>query len=353
MKRVVSVIDLGSNKIAACMASIGKGGSVSLLALDNLDSRGITGGGITDIGKAVEDISTIMGKLERRERKKIRNVFVTTKGVDIEMHITRGMIPLSKSPREITKKDVKRCLEIAAMENLPLDRAVVEKIVRGFYIDDIAPGIINPIGLYGIKLEAETFVATANQSKIQNIAKCVDQAGFLLNGIYLSSVASANSVLEGKEKEKGVLLFDIGDSLSEGLVFKDNTLKNFRTVERGASSVLDDDMRVDKNKLNAFLKKALTVFPVHSNDFSSVVVTGGGALLEGVIEAAEKIFKIPARIGIVRNTDWNLNSRDAIIHTPTIGLIDHVAREHIASVTHKNPLSKALRKIHDIYESYF
>ena len=315
------------------MADIKKNSQVSLLALENMNSNGISGGCITDIGKTVKDISSVMYKVNNRAKRKAKNVLVTTGGADTKMVIARGMVPLAGTPRQITAKDVKRCLDIAAMINLPLDRICVEKIVRLFFIDGASGGVKDPVGLYGIKLEAETFVATANHSKIQNITKCIDHAGFLADGIYLSCTASADSVLDAEEKTKGVLLVDIGSSLTEALIFKNNILQSFKVIK--------------------LLSEISRVPGPGAGDFSSVVVTGGGALPDGVIEEAERRFNVPARMGIVRKAGFNLNSQDAIIHTSTIGLIDRVAGEYKNANTDRNPVRKTLRKIIDVYESYF
>ncbi|NQU95755.1 MAG: hypothetical protein HQ549_06005 [Candidatus Omnitrophica bacterium] len=353
MKRLVTVIDLGSNKIAACAAAIDRDGHSSVVALDNLYSRGINGGDITDLNKAIEDLSSVVKRLERQNKRKIKNVFVTASGIDIETDVSRGMVPLAKTPREITRRDVKKCLDIAKMTRLPMERTILESVVRGFYIDGGKMGITNPVGLYGMKLEVETFIVTTSQSKLQNIAKCIDHAGFLLDGIHLSSIASANGVLETEEKENGVLLLDIGETLTETLTFRDNMLKDLRVIKKGASSVLDKNMCVDKSKLDALLGGLADALSGENENFSSVVVTGGGALLDGAIEEAEKIFKVPARIGIVKKAGRNLNSQDAIIHTSTVGLINSIAKDYKARQTYGNPIHKAFRKVLDIYESYF
>lgn len=329
----MTVIDLGSRKVAAAMAEVAADGSVKLLALENTDSSGIKGGCITDINKTVKDISGVIRKITGRTRRKTKNVLVATGGADTKMFIARGMVPLAVTPRQITAKDVKRCLEIAAMTNLPLDRISVEKIVRRFYIDGSPEGIKDPVGLYGIKLEAEIFVATANHSKIHNITKCIDHAGFLTGGIYLSCTATADSVLDAEEKTRGVLLVDVGSSLTEALVFKNNILQSFRIIK-----LLSEVSRPPASG---------------TGDFSSVVVTGGGALPDGVIEETESRLNVPARIGIVRKAGFNLNSQDAIIHTSTIGLIGRAARGYKKSNADRNPVRKTLRKIINLYETYF
>lgn len=341
MGKTITVIDLGSSRIAAASADIANDGRVSVLAFGDTNSNGITSGCITDIGKTVKDISCVMDKIHGRKARRAKNVLVTTGGADTKMDISRGMIPLARAPRQITKKDVKRCLDIAAMINIPLDRVCVEKVVRRFYIDGGRAGIKDPVGLYGVKLEAETFIVTANHSKIQNITKCIDHAGFLLDGIYLSCMASANSVLDAEEKVRGVLLVDIGSSLTEALVFKNNILQNFTVLEKGTE------------KFGRLLSEISGTQEARSAGFSSVVVTGGGALPDGVIEETEKAFKVPARIGTARKAGYNLNSRDAIIHTATIGLIEGMAGEYKNSKADRDPVRKTIRKIIDIYESYF
>lgn len=353
MQKLISVIDLGSSRIAAAAAGIGQKGGVTLLAMENLHSRGINEGEITDIGKAVQDISLITGKLKAKCGKKLKNVFVTTRSAGIEVRLSRGMIALSKTPREITRNDVRRSSELASMVRLPLDRAIMQKIVRNFRVDGSDAEVKNPVGLYGMRLEAESFIATANRSKIQNITKCIDHAGFLLGGIYLSSIASAESVLDAKEKEKGVLLLDIGEALTEGLIFKSDMLKTFCVARKGARAVYDGNRHVDKALLTALLTDAFAALPNGASGFSSVVLTGGGALLDGVVEEAEKVLRLPVKIGLAKNQNQSLSSQDAIIHAPTIGLLTHIANERKASQTHIPPFLRTMHKLQTIYETYF
>jgi len=335
------------------MASINRKGAVSLVGLENLNSRGISGGNISDLNKAIEDITFLVRKLEKTRRKKIKNIFVTMRSSGINLDISRAMVPLSRSPREITRKDVTKCVDMTSLVNLPLDRAIIQKIVRGFYVDGGALNVNDPVGLYGVKLEAETFITTANQTAVRNITKCIDHAGFLLSGIYLSSMASASSVLDNSQKVQGVLLLDIGDSLTEAIVFKDCKLRDFIVIKKGVSNILDEKKHPDKKKIDTLLDDIVSKLKDEREYFSSVMVTGGGALLDGMIEEIEKVFKLPAKIGIVKSAGRHLNPQDAIVHTSTIGLIEQVAREFRSSRVHNNPIRKIFRKIIDIYETYF
>lgn len=331
MSKIVTVIDLGSSKIAAAMARIDREGRTSLLGLESLDSRAMEGGEITDINKAAEDITSVMRKLYEHKVPKTKNVFVTVKGVNAKINISRGMVPISRTPREITKRDIEKCLNIAAMVRLPIERVVLEKLVKGFYIDGATIAVSDPLGLYAIKLEAEVFVVTVNRSKIQNITKCIDHAGFFLEGIHLSSTASFDGILEEKEKKEGVLLLDIGDSVTEKAIFKNGILESLHIVKKSDSAIFKEKSRL----------------------FESIVMTGGGALVDGLIEKTEKIFKCPTRMGLVKNTGNNLSPQDAIIHIPTLGLIRRIAGEYKNHHACVNPIHKAFRRILDMYESYF
>lgn len=353
MKKDIAVIDLGSSKIAAAVADIDRNGTFSLLGLASVPSRGMTKGEITEINKVVEDILDVVGKLNSDYRKNVRNVFITAKGEDVKLEISRGMTVLSKTPREITKKDVDKCLDVARLVKLPLNRAILQTVVRGFYVDTSSLNIKNPIGLYGVKLEAEVFIVTANQSKLQNISKCIDHAGLLLDEIYLSSLSSSYSVLDEYEREKGTLLIDIGNYLTEIMVFKNGMLKFFETIDKGAKYALDANETIDREKLNIFINKIHSSVFGSKDGFSSVAITGGGALLDGIIEEVEKILNMPVRVGMAKLKETHLSLQDGLIHTATIGLISHLAQEYRKSSINKNPIHKTFRKVIDLYESYF
>lgn len=353
MKKSITVIDLGSSKIAAATADIDKTGKLSVSALENLESRGINGGEIVDINKAIEDISLIKKKLERKEKNRLKKVYVTTRGADTRLEASGGMIVLSRTPREVTRKDIKKCLKLTSMVRLPVDRAVVQSIVKGFNIDGAPQMVKDPIGLYGIKLEARAFIATANLSKIQNITKCIDHAGMLLEGIYLSSIAVAGGVLKNEEKEKGVLLIDIGESLTEAIVFKNGALTNAHIMQKGARTIVDSHGHANKIKLAELFDEARGTLSAETGDFSSVVLTGGGALLDGVIEEAEKALRVQARVGLVKDASYGLNAQEAIIHAPTFGLIKTIASEYHTSRIPGNRFHKIFHNLLTLYETYF
>ncbi|MBN1353971.1 MAG: hypothetical protein JW994_04815 [Candidatus Omnitrophica bacterium] len=353
MKKNITVIDLGSDNIAAASALIDKKGGVSLLALGNSHSDGITAGVITDINKATEEIASLLSKLKDGAARNIKSVIVSTRGADIQMETARGMIALSRTPREVTKRDVKRCLDIAAMVKLAEGRTVLDKVVKRFIVDGVDYGVKTPIGHYGIKLEVEVFVATTRTSKINNIEKCVDHAGFILDDIRLSGPASASSVLDNAEKEKGVLLMDIGEVLIEAIVLRKGALRYFRVFKKGTAYIRDNKERVDGKRLVELLRSICSEITLSGEAFTSIVITGSGALLDSVIEEAENIFGLPARMGIVRKTRSAMSSQDAILHTATIGIIENAAQERRKAIARGNPLQKLASKVLDIYENYF
>ena len=352
MKKIITVIDLGSNMIAGAVGRMGPSGAFDVVLLESLRSRGVNEGDISDMPKAVEDISRVIKRLESRAHRKLKNISVSIRGSDVRLQDARGMIPLSRVSREITKRDVKRCIDIAGMIKLPMGRAIVQKMVKDFVIDEESR-VTNPVGLYGMKLEVESFIATANRSKVQSISKSIDLSGLLLDGFYLSSVASAASVLGSEEKEKGVLLLDVGDSLTEGLTFRKGILEERYEAREGARHFKDPGGHAHPDKLNDLLGVMDLPLRRQQGAFHSCVITGGGALVDGMIEETEKALSLPCRIGLVRNSHIKLNSQDAIIHASTIGLIGQLARDFLSSQPQGGSLKKTLHRLIDLYEHYF
>ncbi|MFH1380625.1 MAG: hypothetical protein ABIH57_00440, partial [Candidatus Omnitrophota bacterium] len=249
MKKNIAVIDLGSNRIALATASIGTDGSVSINSLENTFSHGVKNGEIIDINKVVSDIAAIKEKTEQKKGGKVpKKVFAITKGIDIKTELSRGMIALARNPREITKYDIEKCLDMTTMIKLPLERSIVGRTIKGFCIDGGSCSLSNPLGLYGIKLEAEAFVTTVPTAKIRSLTKCVDHAGLLLDEVHFSGVSVSVSVLDEEEKERGVLLLVIGHSLTEIIIFKDKLMKKSSILENGARTVVDIDKNIVPEK---------------------------------------------------------------------------------------------------------
>jgi len=353
MNRLITVLDLGASEMAAATGRIDKGGNVSLLGFESMPSAGLRHGEIVDINRAAEDISTVLRRLTRAQQKKIKKLHVTIKGNDVRVEVSRGMVPLSNTPREITKRDIRKCHEIASIMNFPIDRMVIQKIVKAFYINGGNLNIKNPLGLYGVKLEMESFIATADRSKTQTIVKSVDYAGFLLEGLYLSGIASATGILSDADMERGALLLDIRDSLTEAIAFKNGFLYAYFVTGKGTDFIIRADGHPDKDRLSSVLNEVRSAMPGMEKAFSQIIATGSGALVDGIIEEVESRFNIPTNMGMVKDPGKGLQPKDALIHTSTIGQIKYLAREYKSDTSDANPASKAFKRLLDIYESYF
>ena len=209
MGKLITVLDIGSNKIAASSCDVSKDGVISIRALANMDSRGLSQGAVTDVGKAAEDISSVIKLLSNRARKKIKNITVVTKADDIRPELSRGMVGLSKIPRPVTKKDISKCVNLAEMAKLPLDRVIIDKVVTGYFIDGGASRVSNPLGLYGIKLEAgvKWSLATVDATKIARELLGVPIVNTAMIGALLKSneVVKLESLVEPLKERFGRL----------------------------------------------------------------------------------------------------------------------------------------------------
>ncbi|MBL7158271.1 MAG: hypothetical protein ISS91_02060 [Candidatus Omnitrophica bacterium] len=354
MTGLITILDLGCDRLAACLGSIHKKSSLSIFARESAPSRGIKDGAVIDAAMAIEEITALLSKLRRKNKRVTRGVHVTITGSGLSSQVSRSVIPLARIPREISKKDIKKCINIASLVRLPPDRAIVQKIVKGYSVDSGALNIVNPLGLYGIKLESEMLLLTASLSHVDTISKVIDHSGFFLEKFHLASLAKSYSLLDERDKDAGAILLDVGTGISEAAVYKNKSFLQLETIKKGTGFFINSDTTLNKEKLGTLLSELFKGLDLkEKKDVASLVITGKGALLDGMIEEAERVTKIPARLGAIKRAPVQLNSEDSIVHAATIGLLYRIAEEYRFFDMTKNPIQKTLHKLIDIYESYF
>ncbi|MDD5137052.1 MAG: hypothetical protein PHN63_06885, partial [Candidatus Omnitrophica bacterium] len=175
--KIVTGLDIGSSKISAITISIGKEGQFSMIAHATGSSRGVSMGAISDLNEAVRSVTAVLKKLKQGSPDGLGQIYVNIAGETLKGAGSSGMIPLSVRGREITKPDIARCIDAASTIRLPFDREIVHKIVQRFSIDD-QPWIKDPLGLYASRISCEVYIITAAVNSIQNIFKCVSNAGY-------------------------------------------------------------------------------------------------------------------------------------------------------------------------------
>ena len=344
MPRLITGLDLGSSNIRAAAATSDERGNVKLLALENVPSGGVGYGNITDFHAACADIDEVIGRIERKIKARIRRVSITVNGPSVRAVEASGMIGLSKKPRSISRKDIDRCVNVASMISIPEDHQIVQKIVRGFYINE-AEKVSNPLELYATKLTAKLYVIIAESAGIKSLTRCIESAGHILDGIVFSGTAISEALSYGNDEDVRPLILDIGSHLTGITLTDGKDITFFESLSVGAKDIAGEGAR------GAYFGKIRDA--VGDRPFTGISVTGGGVFVDNLLENMESFFGVKARPGRVRLKWCNLAPSESMMHINSLGLIAREARRYASGKTAPNPLVRAARSLGALIEDYF
>ena len=351
---LITGLDIGSSKIAAVACEMTKENTFKILAQELAPSKGISRGTFVDLGEAVGSVSKVLENLRNGISKRPENIYVNITGDTIKGERSRGMIPISLRGREVTSADIDRCISVASTIQLPFDRDIIHRIVQNFSIDD-EPLISNPLGLYASRLGCEVYIISASVNHIQNIYKCVNDAGYDVQEVVFTGMADSESLIDEKAKEEGTVLLDIGDSLTELSIFFGGGLRDIEVILIGAQDFRGDfkDSPAFKNilsragsKIEAFLKKR--------GKINSIILTGGMAFADEIVEVMETRLPYRIRIGTVKDVKGVSSGLDSMRGATAIGLARYAYKKHMKkTLEEKNIISRISTKVVDIFNNYF
>lgn len=343
---IIVGLDIGTTKICAVVGEIVHG-VVEIIGIGTHPSEGLRKGVVINIEKTVNSIKEAVEEAETMAGCEISSVYAGIAGGHIKGFNSHGVIALKE--REVTKKDVERVIEAASAVAIPMDREVIHVLEQEFIVDD-QDGIMDPLGMSGVRMEAKIHIVTGAVTSAQNIIKCANRAGLDVHDIVLQSLASSEAVLTEEERNLGVLLIDFGGGTTDMAVFSKGAIKHTSVLALGGDNLTYDisiglrtpKLEAEKIKMKygcaliSMIGKDETievpgvggreprilprqilgeileprveeVFTLIQNELirsgyedmvnSGVVITGGSAELQGMVEIAEQIYNIPARLG--------------------------------------------------------
>lgn len=351
---LVTGLDIGSSKISAIAAEIDNTGTFNVIGHITSPSKGVSRGMIEDLGSATGSVAIVLNKLRDKIAQRPANIYVNIMCEGVRGENARGMIPLSMRGREVTRIDMDKCASVASTINLPLDREIIHRIVHHFSIDD-QPYIKNPAGLSAARLACEVYIVTAPINTIQNIYKCVDGAGYDVRGVVFGGIADSMALLEEGEKEDGVLLVNIGNSITTSSLFIRGTLNNLDVIQAGVSDI-KGDLREDTqmSSIAARINVILQEFIRNSGKPPCVVLTGGATFMEGIVEFLESKLSVSVKVGVAGDVRGYISGVDSMRCATAIGLAkygyDKIYRRNMEN---KNLVRNISDKLVDIFNNYF
>ncbi len=207
-ERIVVGLDIGTTKVCAVVASTDELERVNVLGVGVAPSDGLNRGVVVNIDRTVSAVQQAIEEAERKAGVDVRNVIVGIAGDHVQSFQSRGVVTISNKDGEITDSDVQRLLDDTTHVAMPADREILHVIPQEFIVDG-QDGVADPIGMSGVRLEANVHIITGLVSAAKNIYRCIQKAGYHVDDIVLEPLGSSFAVLHPDEKEVGVTLIDI------------------------------------------------------------------------------------------------------------------------------------------------
>ncbi len=222
-KGLITAIDVGTTKICTITASREATGSIRIIGVGITPSTGMHKGLVVNMNDAARSIQASVKKAELMSGHKIESAYIGVTGRHISSVNNRGAVSISNSDRLVRPDDLKRVMKSAQNIKVPEERKLLHVIPRGFAVDG-HPGVKDPVGMHGQRLDVETHVITTAITSVQNVMKAVRNIGIDVDDMVLEPLASSEAVLTEEEKQNGVILADIGGGTTDVAIFRDGSI---------------------------------------------------------------------------------------------------------------------------------
>jgi len=349
--KIYAGLDIGTTKITAIVAEAEEDGDgIRIIGVGTSPSDGLKRGVVVNLEKTTRSIQCAVQEAERMSGRTIRGVFAGIAGDHIRGINSRGVIAVSRKDAEIRPNDLERVIEAAKAVAIPTDREILHVLPQEFIVDD-QDGIRDPVGMSGVRLEAEVHIITGAASACRNVIRAAERAGLEVEELVLEPLASADAVLTQDERDLGVALFDIGGGTTDVAIFYEGSVRHTAVIGLGGSNVTNDlaiglrtpveraeqlklqsgcaltsmvrpeevvqvpsvggrlDREVSRHMLAMMIEPRIEeIFELGKKEIrknhiadllgAGVVLTGGASSLEGMPELAEQVFDLPVRRGV-------------------------------------------------------
>lgn len=238
-ERIVVGLDIGTTKICAIVGRKNEFGKLEVLGMGKAESEGVVKGIVFNIDKTVYAIEKAVKEASEQAGIDIGVVNVGIAGQHIRSFIQHGGITRTTKDEEIAIDDVERLTQDMYRMVVPPGSQIIHVMPQDYMVD-YEDGIKEPVGMSGVRLEADFHIITAQTNAINNINKCIRRAGLEIDDLILEPLASSLAVLSDEEKEAGVCLIDIGGGTTDIAIFYDNIIRHSAVIPFGGNIVTND-----------------------------------------------------------------------------------------------------------------
>ena len=380
-KSLIVGLDIGTSKVVAIVGEYAPGETVEVIGIGSHASHGLKRGVVVDIESTVQSIQRAVEEAELMAGCEIRSVYAGISGSHISGRNSHGTAPIRD--REVTPADVEHVLDAACAVAIPADQRVLYKEPQEYIVDG-QEDIRHPIGMSGVRLEANVHIVTGAVSTAQNITKCVNRCGLQVDDLIPAAIASSKSILVPDERELGVCMVDVGAGTTDIAIYIQGAIRHTASLPIGGDQVTNDiaygvhtpTAHAEEIKIKyacalaqlahaeetiqvpsvgdrpprRLARQALAqsvqaryeeIFEMVQDELrrsgyeslvaAGIVLTGGASRMEGALELAEEIFHKMVRIGVPQHVSGLGDVVSSELHSTGVGLLLHGSRSTGAS----------------------
>ena len=345
-RNLVVALDIGTSKISVAVGEITPDNQLSIVGVGNQPARGMDKGGVNDLNLVIQSIQRAINEAELMADCHITSVYLGISGKHISCQNENGMVPIND--KEVMQDDVDNVIHTARSVPISAERRMLHVLPQEYSID-CQDGIKSPIGMSGVRMEAKVHIVTCANDMAKNIVKCVERCDLKADQLIFSALASSYAILTDDEKELGICVVDMGAGTMDIAVFTGGALRHTAVIPVAGNQVTSDIAKIFRTPLShaedikvqyacalrqmvsmeenievpsvggrparsmsrhtlaevvepryqelfELIQEELRECGLEDQIAAGYVLTGGTAKMEGVVEFAEEVFQMPARV---------------------------------------------------------
>lgn len=369
---IIVGLEIGTSKVCAVVGEVNDAGALSIVGVGQSRSRGVRKGEVASPAAAAEDVRNAIVEAEQMADVEIRSVYLGVTGAHVRGFTNHGVHPVASADREISSDDVQDVVRNAKAINLPAENYVVHAIRQHFRVEG-QDRILDPIGMFGARVEVDVHVIHGNFNRLQNPIRVVKGLQLEVESIVFNGLASALALLSTEQKELGALVMDLGGGTTEFVVYSGGIVKHTGVLAVGGDHVSNDlayglkvslgraeQLKVDHgaarvteadkgSTLSHQDEHGLPLKTVNLEHLrrimglrleetfelieaqlaqaglldylrAGVVLCGGGARVPGIQQLAEDVFQLPTQLGKTNSVSGLKSALDQPEFATAIGL---------------------------------
>lgn len=384
VERFYAGLDLGTTKVCCIIVEVAADGERRIIGVGASPSDGLRRGVVVDVGKTVQSIRRAVEEAQTAAGVEVHRVVAGIAGEHIGCLDSSGAVAISGTDAQISVADRERAIEAARTVAIPFDREVLHVLPQQFAVDE-QTGVRDPVGMFGVRLAADVHIVTGAVTSVQNVCKSVERAGLEVTDIVLEPLASSRAVLSEEEREMGVCLVDVGGGTTDMALFVDGSVRRTAVIGLGGQSATSDvaiclrtswtqaeRLKIEHGtvlppdnddgqylltgtgpgaprdpvsrtqlasiiearmeELFELLRRQIDLSPCSHRLGAGVVLTGGGALIEGAQDLAERVLERPVRLAAPAPTVGIGERVASPMYATAVGLAWMAADQELAAV---------------------